>query len=190
MVADVQVEGLLPNEQRAALVFNALQKFLFLGCAFTSLCNLQHLWHPSWIQSKVATFHLLLFWLRGALAVNCKVLQTMSRKTMKVPKRFQVPTIPRPTEPLSPPVVAIGVVTCCDSCHFKDAGRLDSLLRLVRSSGQQPARCNIFATLLADEEKHVIIIHYLHLLHTVWRNMEKYGEVESRSVQISSDIDI
>ena len=110
MVADVQVEGLLPNEQRAALVFNALQKFLFLGCAFTSLCNLQHLWHPSWIQSKVATFHLLLFWLRGALAVNCKVLQTMSRKTMKVPKRFQVPTIPRPTEPLSPPVVAIGVV--------------------------------------------------------------------------------
>lgn len=70
MVADVQVEGLLPNEQRAALVFNALQKFLFLGCAFTSLCNLQHLWDPSWIQSKVATFHLLLFWLRGALAVN------------------------------------------------------------------------------------------------------------------------
>ena len=85
---------------------------------------------------------------------------------MKVPQWFQVPTIPRPTEPTS--------------CHFKDAGRLDSLLRLVRSSGQQPARCNIFATLLADEEKNVIIIHYLHLLHTdhtVWRNMEKYGEI-------------
>jgi hypothetical protein len=56
----------------------------------------------------------------------------------------------------------------------------------VRSSGQQPARCNIFATLLADEEKYVIIIHYLHLLHTVWRNMEKWRAEVRRYHQIST----
>ena len=171
----MQVEGLLPNEQRAALVFNALQKFLFLGCAFTSLCNLQHLWHPSWIQSKVATFHLLLFWLRGALAVNCKVLQTLSRKTMKVPKRFQVPTIPRPTEPT---VVTSrmrgGWIPCCDWCAARGSNRRGATF-LPRC---WPMRRSMSLSF-------IISIYYIQY-GEVWRNMEKWRAEVCRYHQIST----